>query len=46
MIRRKPSSQSRPHAREPLLAGLGAIVIDVDTITPDEAVARAIDGLG
>jgi shikimate kinase len=32
--------------REPFLRGLGGIVIDVDTITPDEAVARAIDGLG
>jgi shikimate kinase len=31
--------------REPLLAGLGAQVIDVDRLTPDEAVARVRESL-
>jgi shikimate kinase len=32
--------------REPLLPGVHAHVIDVDDLTPDEEVARAIDALG
>ena len=32
--------------REPLLGEVGAHVIDVDTITPDEAVTRALGVLG
>jgi shikimate kinase len=32
--------------REPLLAGIAAHVIDVDDITPNEAVARAMEVLG
>jgi shikimate kinase len=32
--------------REPLLRALDPIVIDVDRIDPDEAAARAIEGLG
>lgn len=33
-------------SREPLLAALGAHVIDVDDLTPDELVARILDALG
>jgi shikimate kinase len=32
--------------REPLLESLDAIAIDVDVVTPDEVVERAIDALG
>jgi shikimate kinase len=32
--------------REPFLAALGGIVIDVDMLTPDEVVAHAIEALG
>jgi shikimate kinase len=32
--------------REPRLAGIGAHVIDVDDLTPDEVVARAMEALG
>jgi shikimate kinase len=34
------------HRREPLLRALHPIVVDVDEIDPDEAVARAIEALG
>jgi hypothetical protein len=32
--------------REPLLADISAHVIDVDRLTPDEEVARALEMLG
>ncbi len=32
--------------REPMVAGLGGVMIDVDPLTPEQVVARAIEALG